>query len=158
MGPWEGHFRQAWVSWAASIWSQLTNHEARESAYLPGGSALLRGLAEEEADLLEGPCECVSGCHDLGSALAVCPCRDCSVRWSIAGLEEWAGGRASFEKCRRVTSVVGTGLEVDFGSCTTPAQGCTDEPPPTGRQHEARYRGTQVLARCPLPAQLCKLG
>lgn len=61
------------VSWAASIWFQLTNHEAPESAYLPGGCALLRGLAEQEADLLERPRECVFGCHVSGSALAIIP-------------------------------------------------------------------------------------
>lgn len=79
------------MSWAASNWSQLTNHEAPESAYLPGGCALLRGLAEQEADLLEGSRECVSGCHVVGSALAVFPWQRCGVRWSIAGIE---GGRA----------------------------------------------------------------
>lgn len=108
------------TSWATSSWSQLTNHEAPESAYLPGGCALLRGLAEQEADLLEGPCECVSGCHGLGSALAVIPCRGCRVRWSIAGLGGWATRWASFEKCRRVTSVVGTDWRWTFGKLHNP--------------------------------------
>lgn len=77
------------VSWAASNWPQLTNHEAPESAYLPGGCALLRGLAEQEADLLEGPRECVFGCHGVGSALAVFPWAEvqCAV------VNRWVGGR-----------------------------------------------------------------
>lgn len=73
------------VSWASSSWSQLTNHEAPESAYLPGGCALLRGLAEQEANLLERPSEGVFGCHGVGTALAVFAARGGSARRSIAG-------------------------------------------------------------------------
>lgn len=96
-------------SWATSSWSQLTNHEAPESAYLPGGRALLRGLAEQEADLLEGPRECVSGCHVSGSAprfVSLPGLLGVVVNCWIGGVGRRSG--RALRKCRRVTSVVGT--------------------------------------------------
>lgn len=125
-------------SWATSSWSQLTNHEAPESAYLPGGRALLRGLAEQEADLLEGPRECVSGCHVSGSVPRFCVLAGAAgCGGQIAGSGGRATKRASFEEMQASDECRWNGLEVDFRELHNP---CT-------RLHRAqRYRGTTIPA------------